>query len=78
MVLVSIKVFFLKRSAQLPSFQKLEVVKYPLNPFYPNVPFDIEASNLISTENQMTGFYMKGKTGLKWVKLCYKSISAGA
>ena len=31
-------------------------------------PVNIETSNLICTENQMSGFYMKPDTALKWVK----------
>ena len=39
-----------------------------LNLFYPSVSYHIETSYLICAENQMTGFYMKYNTGLKWVK----------
>ena len=38
------------------------------NPFQPSVAFHIETSHLICCANQMTGFYMKRNTGLKWVK----------
>ena len=31
--------------------------------------FQIETSHLICTANQLTGFYMKCNTGLKWVNL---------
>ena len=37
--------------------------------FGPSVAFHIETSHLISIANQMTGFYRKCNTGLKWVKL---------
>ena len=41
---------------------------YRFNPFRPSVAFYIETSYLICTANQMTGFYMKRNTGLKWVE----------
>ena len=37
------------------------------NPFQPSVAFHIETRNLFCRANQMTGFYMKHNTGLKWV-----------
>ena len=37
------------------------------NQFQPSDAFHIENSHLIFTANQMTGFYMKCNTGLKWV-----------
>ena len=40
----------------------------PVNPFQPSVPIHIETSHLICWANQMTGFYMKCKTALNWVK----------
>ena len=36
-------------------------------PFHFSIAFHIETSHLICKANQMTGFYMKYKTGLKWV-----------
>ena len=39
------------------------------NPFQPSVMLHIETIHLISPENQLTGFFMKRNTGLKWVKL---------
>ena len=47
-----------------------------LNPFQTSFAFDIETSvafhvetsHLICTSNQMTGFYMKCNTRLKWIK----------
>ena len=39
-----------------------------INPFQSTVTFHIETNHLICTANQMTGFYMKCKTGVKWVK----------
>ena len=46
-----------------------------INPFQPSVAFHIEtshwicnANHWICNANQMTGFYMKCSTGLKWVK----------
>ena len=38
-----------------------------INPFQPGVAFHIETSNLIYPANQMTSFYIKCNTGLKWV-----------
>ena len=38
------------------------------NPFQPSIAFHIETSHFISAANQITGFYMKCKTGMKWVK----------
>ena len=38
-----------------------------INPFQPSDAFHIDTSHLICTLNQMTGFYMKYNTGLKWV-----------
>ena len=40
-----------------------------LNPFKPSVVFHIETSHLICTANQLTGFYMKSSTGLKWFNI---------
>ena len=40
-----------------------------IKPFKPIVAFHIESSHLICRANQeMTGFYMKSSTGLKWVE----------
>ena len=36
--------------------------------FQSSAAFHIEPSHLICSANQMTGFYMKCNTGLKWVK----------
>ena len=47
---------------------------YFFNPFHPSVAFHIETSHLICTANQMTGFYIKRNTGLKWIQL-YLSVS---
>ena len=33
-----------------------------------SVAFHVETSHLICTSNQMTGFYMKCNTRLKWIK----------
>ena len=38
------------------------------NQFLPSVVFHIEISRLFCLAKQMTGFYMKRNTGLKWVK----------
>ena len=39
-----------------------------INPFQSSVAFHIKTSNLFCFGKQMTGFYMKRNTGLKWVK----------
>ena len=39
------------------------------NPFQPSVGFHIETNHLICSSNQITGFYMKFNTRLKWVDL---------
>ena len=39
-----------------------------LNPFQPSVVFHIETSHLFCCAKQMTGFYMKRSTRLKWIK----------
>ena len=39
-----------------------------INPFQPNVVFLIETNHLFCSAKQMTGFYKKCNTGLKWVK----------
>ena len=40
-----------------------------INQFQPSVGFHIETSHLKCTSNQMTGFYMKCNTWLKWVEV---------
>ena len=40
---------------------------YDINPFQFSDAFHIETSHLICSSNQMTGFYMKCNTELKWV-----------
>ena len=39
-----------------------------VNPFQPGVAFYIETSHIFCCAKQMTGFYMKRDTGLKWIK----------
>ena len=53
------------------------------NPFQPSVAFHIETSHLICSANQMTGFYMKFRTKLKWINpicitLCFKCFQYSA
>ena len=44
------------------------MMKNPLiNPLQSSVAFHIETSYLFYSAKQMTGFYMKCKSGLKWV-----------
>ena len=40
-----------------------------VNSYRSSVAFHIKSSHLICTGNQMTGFYMKGNTGLKWIQV---------
>ena len=40
-----------------------------LTKFQSSVAFDKETSRFIFTANQMTGFYIKCKTGLEWVNI---------
>ena len=51
-----------------------------LNPFQPSVASHIETRHLFYRAKQMTGFYMKCNTGLKWGKMVsneqYFSIAA--
>ena len=42
-----------------------------INPFQSSVAFNIETSNLFCSAKQMTGFYIKRKTGLKWINVEY-------
>ena len=40
-----------------------------INPFQPTVAFHIEISHLFYRAKQMTGFYTKRNTELKWVNV---------
>ena len=40
---------------------------FKFNPFQLSIVFHTETSHLSYTVNQITGFYMKCNTGLKWV-----------
>ena len=51
--------FFIKCSKHDPR-------KY-FNPSQPSAAFHIETTDLFYIANQMTGFYMKCNSGLKWV-----------
>ena len=48
--------------------QVAEIFPRTVNIFQPSIAFHIETSHLICSANQMTGFYMKCNTELKWVK----------
>ena len=50
------------------------VVSIYFNPFQPSVAFHIETSHLFCKAKQVTGFYMKHNTGMKWVNLCDSDI----
>ena len=50
-----------------------------INLFQSSVAFHIETSHLFCSAKQMTGFYMKPTTGLKWINIelewqCYSFI----
>ena len=44
------------------------------NPLQPSFAFHVETSHLICTTNQMTGYYMKCNTGLKWVDWFFRCL----
>ena len=43
-----------------------KVTNKDINPFQHSVAFHMETSHLFCSAKQMTGFYMKHNTGLKW------------
>ena len=45
-----------------------------VNPFQPSVVFHIEISHLFCKAKQVTGFYIKCNTGLKWVNRHWQSL----
>ena len=47
------------------------------NKFQPSVTFHVETSSLICSANQMTGFYMKCNTGLKWFNEIFSKWEEG-
>ena len=61
--IISTKIIGQEISENLPIFMMLF-----FNLFQPSLAFQIEGSHLICIANQMTGFYMECKTGLKWVE----------
>ena len=52
------------------------VLVHCFNLFPPNLAFHIETSHFIHKAKQMTIFYMKRNTGLKWVKNVEQHFSA--
>ena len=46
-----------------------EIVYYFINPYQPSVAFHVETRYLFRSATEMTGFYMKRNTELKWVRL---------
>ena len=48
------------------------------NPSQPSVAFHIETSHLIYTTDQMTGFFMKSNSGLKWVNSTCRILINGS
>ena len=61
----------------LIKYSKYDSGKY-LNPSQSSAAFHITTSHLIYTENQMTGFYMKYNSGLKWVNSTYWILINGS
>ena len=51
------------------SYEQRETFFTDFNPFQPSVAFQIETIHLLNSSKQMTGFYMKRNTGLKWFNL---------
>ena len=64
--------YFLKDVANLLliNIKQLELyeIEYIITPVLPNVLYHIESSYFFCRSKQMTGFYMKCNTGIKWVK----------
>ena len=68
---------FLKliQKVHFPETDPLQTKRYMIDynlyfdPFQSIDAFQIEISHLICSTNQMTGFYMKCNTWLKWVKM---------
>ena len=50
------------------------LVSICFNPFQPSAAFHIETSHLFCKAKQVTSFYMKHNTGMKWVNLCDSDI----
>ena len=48
---------------------------FSINPFQPSVAYHIETKPSFWTAKQMTGFYVKCNTALKWVMLVLHSFS---
>ena len=48
---------------------KMKVSLYQINPFQPDIVFQIETSNLILNKNEIICFYLKCNTWLKWVEI---------
>lgn len=44
-----------------------------INPFHSRLALHIKTSQLIYIANQITGFFMKCKTGLNWVKTKFEN-----
>ena len=54
------------------NFCTLEIICLLFNLFQSTVAFHIENSHLFCFAKQMTGFYIKRNTGLKWVKRTFQ------
>ena len=61
------KALLIKKRVSL-NLNMIIIYKY-VNPYRPSVVFHIETSHLFCRAKEMTGFYIKHNTGLKWVKL---------
>ena len=59
----------------LSCLNRLGVTEYLISPFEPSVASDIETSHLIWNANQMTVFYIRCNTRLKWVNPFETNVS---
>ena len=67
-ILISLSLKLLGIYSLIMTTQNLHVlIKWMRNPFQHCVACHIETSHLICSANQMTGFYIKYNTGIKWV-----------
>ena len=67
-ILISLSLKLLGIQSLIMTTQNLHVlIKWMCNPFQHCVACHIETSHLICSANQMTGFYIKYNTGIKWV-----------
>ena len=58
-----------RKSTRITSLDFEQVFAHRVNPYHASVVFHIESSHLICDAKQMTGFYIKCNTGLKWLDI---------